>query len=443
MDEKKISLEKEILDKVIGKVSLSQPPEVKEGIILSALKEICDGLHSGGTECEKRYFGDEKSKTDFFKELQGYGVIDPLLNDPSVEDIIVNGTEPIYAHHAKDGLIKTQQRFFSLEELDLLIRKLLVFSGRTELKKINNIDLLGMRGRINIIYSPFGPELTIAKVKANPFSVIELIENKTLNAEIASLLWLYVEGMGVRPANMLISGGPGSGKTTLLNSLLSFIPSDHHIVVIEDTFELVTSWIGNVSRLESDDDLSLADLVKNSLRMRPERIIVGEVRGEEAQDMVTAMNIGKYCMATLHASTVRETIIRLQSNPMNVPETLINLIDAFVVMRKQKDGRSMARMVDEVSETAGLEQKTVLLSPLWKFDTSTGRLNKLSPTSVYRDRLSKATGRSGREILDEIDRRRDFLEVLRRNGVSAIKDVSRYCELYLKDARQALAELKK
>ncbi len=159
--------------------------------------------------------------------------------------------------------------------------------------------------------------------------------------------------------------------------------------------------------------------------------------------MVTAMNIGKYCMATLHASTVRETIIRLQSNPMNVPETLINLIDAFVVMRKQKDGRSMARMVDEVSETAGLEQKTVLLSPLWKFDTSTGRLNKLSPTSVYRDRLSKATGRSGREILDEIDRRRDFLEVLRRNGVSAIKDVSHYCELYLKDARQALAELKK
>ncbi|MCM8783887.1 MAG: CpaF/VirB11 family protein [Candidatus Omnitrophica bacterium] len=135
-----------------------------------------------------------------------------------------------------------------------------------------------------------------------------------------------MEGLNVKPANIIIAGGPGSGKTTLLNALFSFIPAKERIIVIEDT-----------------------------LRMRPDRVIVGEVRGKEAQDLMTAMNIGKYCMGTLHASTPRETVIRLESEPMNVPSVLVNLVDVFVVMRRYKIDGEIKRVIGEVAETAFLE----------------------------------------------------------------------------------------
>ncbi|MDD5731108.1 MAG: ATPase, T2SS/T4P/T4SS family [Candidatus Omnitrophica bacterium] len=440
MDAKRIELENQILDKISGRVNYSQPVPEKEKIIMEAFQGFCRESASLESQCVIEYLGSEKAKEDFLKEFQGYGILDELLGDDLVEDIIINGTEPICVHHAKEGFKKTGKRFADLKELDLLIKKLLIFSGRTEPKKINNIDLLGMRGRVNIVYSPLGPELTITRLKENPLSIIQLVGNNTLNSGMAALLWLYVEGLRLRPANILISGGPGSGKTTLLNAMLSFITSDQHIVIIEDTFELVTGWMENVSRLESDDELSLKNLVKNSLRMRPERIIVGEVRGEEAQDMITAMNIGKYCLATIHASTVRETIVRLQSNPMNIPETSVSLIDAFIVMRKQKKDGGVERVVEEISETGGLEQKMVLLSQLWKFEPGAVRFNNVSPTNIYRDRLSQASGLSGKQILDEIALRKSFLELLGKHKIESVKEVSYFCGLYLKDAQKAFIE---
>jgi len=442
MDEARIGLEEELLERIKDRINLSQSAEVKEGIILNAFSDFCNSLGDKDCKGNAKYLGDEKSKKDFLAGFQSYGVINPLLDDPEVEDIIINGTGPIYTHRQSEGLTETGKRFSDLRELNLLIKKMLTFADKNKLNKINNVDMPGMAGRVNIVYSPMGPELTITKIKANPLSIIDLIEKGTLNVEVAAQLWLYIEGLGVKPANILVSGGPGSGKTTLLNALLSFIPSDQHIVVIEDTFELLTEWIGNVSRLESDADLSLADLVKNSLRMRPERIIVGEVRGSEAQDMITAMNIGKYCLATIHASTVRETILRLQNNPMNVPEVLISLIDVFTVMRKINTGKGVYRVVEELSESAGLEQKTVLISPLWLFDPASRSLNKLDPSTVYRDKLSLASGLSGKQIMDEIDKRSDFLDKLRAAGIKSIKEVSSYCELYIRNPKDAVLGIK-
>ncbi|MBF0522573.1 MAG: CpaF family protein [Candidatus Omnitrophica bacterium] len=441
MDEVRINLEENLLDRLKGKITLTQSVKTKEKIILNAFLEFCNVLENQKCEEREKYLKDENSKTAFATGFQSYGIIDSLLDDPNVEDIIINGAEPIYVHHSLEGLKETGKQFANARELDLLIKKILTFAGKENLKKINNIDLPGMRGRVNIIYSPLGPELTITKMKSRPLSIIDLIEKGTLNTEIAAHLWLYIEGMGVKLANILISGGPGSGKTTLLNALLSFVPNAQHIVVIEDSLELVTNWIGNVSRLESDEDLSLADLVKNSLRMRPDRIIVGEVRGSEAEDMITAMNIGKYCMATIHASTVRETIFRLQSNPMNIPETLINLVDVFIVMRKMVVGHQIFRVVDEIAESAGLEQKVVLISPLWKYDSAAQVINHLSPTTVYRDRLSRASGLNGKNIFDEINQRKDFLEMLRQADVHLIQDVSHYCESYIQDPEIALRQV--
>ncbi len=441
MDEFRIKLEERLLDRIKGSINLSQSLEAKERAILDAFLGFYD---TGGLEeCREgmKYLKDDGAQKEFLEELKGYGIINPFLDDPQVEDIVINNTEPIYVHHARDGLIKTNVRFSSLRELDILIKKIVVFSGRSNLNKINNIDLPGMRGRVNIVYSPFGPDLTIAKIRTQTFSIIDLIENGTINSKMAALLWLFIEGLRIRPANVLISGGPGSGKTTLLNALLDFIPSNQHLVVIEDSLELVTNFNGNVSRLESDDEISLADLVKNSLRMRPERIVVGEVRGSEAQDMITAMNIGKYCMATIHSSTVRETILRLQNNPMNVSETMINLIDIFVVMKKIDANGRVLRVCDEIAETSGLEQKTVLISPLWEFDSASANFKQRMPTTVYRDRLAEASGLSGRLILDEIEKRQDYLERLVAAKIRGIKDVSISCERYISDYEGAISDI--
>jgi len=442
MNNEKNVLEKKILDKIAGHITLSQTAEEKGVALHEAFREFCVSTGSALGECEKKYFQDEGRQKKFFIEFYSFEPIEELLDDPEVEDIIINGINPVYVHHAKDGLKEVGWLFTSLEEVDLLVRKILVFSGKKELKKINNVDLPGMRGRANIVYSPLGPELTITKIKNRPLSIVDLITNQTLNAEMAALLWLYVEGMGARPANLLISGGPSSGKTTLLNALLSFIPAGHHIVVIEDVLELVIDWIGNISRLESNGDLSLADLVKNSLRMRPERVLIGEVRGEEAQDMFTAMNIGKYCMATIHASTARETVMRLQNTPMNVPASLVNLADVIIVMNKIKKGDQAYRMISEISETAGVEQRTVLLSSLWKFNLASGKFDSVAPTSVYRDRLSQVNGVSGRKILEEIFQRKGFLELLVKNNINSLKEVSYYCDLYAKDKALAQREVK-
>ena len=354
---------------------------------------------------------------------------------------MINHLSFVYVHKTKFGLVKTDKKFASREELDLLIKKLVIFSGRKNIKKVNNIELAEVKGRGNIVYSPFGPQITITRAKEKPLSVIDLIENGTFNPEIAAQFWLYVEGLGVKPANIIISGGPGAGKSTLLNALFSFIPENDRIVVIEDTLELNTNLEENCSRLESDEDTSLMDLVKNSLRMRPDRIIVGEVRGQEAQDLMTAMNIGKYCMGTLHASTARETIIRLQNEPMNAPEVLVNLVDVFVIMRRYNINGRIARVVGELVETAGMADKMILLSTLWTYDLGGGRFKESSVGSEYRDRLAQVSGKSTVEIMEELRIRASIIRVMIKKGIKEMKDVTEFFHKYAANADEAIASL--
>jgi len=437
MDRERIKIEVEILDKLAGKIFLLQDFSQKNEVIFQAFLEICSTA-----ECQ-RYI--KKSKglemEGFFREFLSYGVIEEFMSDPGVEDIMINYLSPIYIHKTKEGMIKTDKNFSCREELDLFIKKLIVFSGRRTLKKINNVELIDIKGRVNIVYSPFGYQITITRAKEKPLSIIELIESGSLNCELAAQFWLYVEGLGIKPANILISGGPGAGKTTFLNALFSFIPVGDRIVVIEDTLELNTNSAENCSRLESDDDTTLADLVKNSLRMRPDRVIVGEVRGREAQDLMTAMNIGKYCMGTLHASSARETIIRLSNEPMNVPEILINLVDAFVIMRRYNVRGRMQRVVGELVETGGMEQKKVLLSALWSYDLSRCEFRESAVSSIYRDRLAEISGRSPKEVMEELKLRTALMKVLLERGIKDIHQVTDFCRKYSNDANAAIEGL--
>jgi flagellar protein FlaI len=282
--------------------------------------------------------------------------------------------------------------------------------------------------------------VTITRAKEKPLSIIDLIKSKSLTPELAAMFWLYLEGLSAKSANILISGGPGTGKTTLLNALLSFIPSNDRIVVIEDTLEMNTELEENCARLESDEETSLADLVKNSLRMRPDRVIVGEVRGREAQDLMTAMNIGKYCMGTLHAATARETITRLTHEPMNIPETLVTLVDVFVIMRRYVINGEVRRVVSELVETAGMEQNTVLLSTAFSYDLAEEKFIE-STSSIYRDKLAQISGKTPKEIMGEIHRRSIVMSIMAEKNIRKFEDVTMICRKYIIDPVATFKEL--
>jgi flagellar protein FlaI len=437
MDRERIEIENEILDKLAGQIYLIQDLSERKDVIFKVFLEVYNT-----PKCKKFLKKNEGLELEnFFNDFFSYGLIEEFLNDPEIEDIMINSLGPIYVHKLKTGQIKTDKRFSTKDELDLFIKKLIVFSGRGSIKKINNIELSGIKGRVNIVYSPLGPQITITRAKENPLSIIELIKNETLTPELAGQFWLYVEGLGVKSANIIIAGGPGSGKTTLLNALFSFMPESDRAIIIEDSLELNTDFDKNYSRLESDEGLSMADLVKNSLRMRPDRIIVGEVRGIEAKDLMTAMNIGKYCMGTLHASTARETIMRLENEPMNVPEVLVNLVDVFVIMRRYSLKGSIQRVVGEVVETAGLEKKMVLLSSLCSYDPVGRRFQNSSVSSVYRDRLAVVSGLTPRDILDEVKVRSRVLQSLIDRHIMDMREVTRFCYRYINNPQNLLKEL--
>ncbi len=438
MSDQRHLLESYLVDQLVGKMNLIQPQDERVEMVEDALRAA---FRDGHFQELRQELEDHEQRAKFIQDFLSYGVLTDLLCDHDVEDIIINHTKPIYIHHSQKGFIPTDKRFSSPKELDLFIRKVLMFVGRDKGGKIINLELPNLEGRVNIAMSSFGPQLTITKAKVSPLSIIELIRSGSMTHEVAAQLWIYLEGLSIRPANIMIAGGPGVGKTTLLNALFSFIPEKDRMVVIEDTMELNTLMEESCSRLESDDEISLADWVKNSLRMRPERIVIGEVRGAEARDMITACNVGKYCIGTIHALTSREAIIRLQNEPMNIPKMLINLIDVFVVLKRYHVAGRVFRVVEELSETSGMENEKVLLAPVAKYDYDARKVKMVNPSLVYRDRLAEQSGWTPISLIKEHILRTKILQELDKRDMKTLKEVSLFCRAYSKNPDTAVGDL--
>jgi len=429
--------EEKLISALQGRMNLLQPQREREEAVDQELAKLIDRDFK---DLQDR-FKNPVNRKKFIREFLGYGIVTDLLRDIHVEDITINNLLPIYMHHSQKGFISSGKQFLHRRELDIFIKKLLLFSGRgAVVDKIMNLELPHLDGRVNIALSPFGPQITMAKVKIAPLSVIDLMRMGSLTAEVAALIWLYMEGLRIRPANIMIAGGPGVGKTTFLNAILSFVPSSDRLVVIEDTLELNTFLEESASRLESTTDVTLADLVKNSLRMRPERIVIGEVRGQEARDMITACNIGKYCMGTIHALTSREAIMRLQNEPMNIPEMLVSLIDVFIVLKRYHVQNRVFRVVDEVSETSGMEQVKVLLANVYKYDYEKRQIRTMNPSTVYRDRLAQEAGWTPRQVMKEHSLRAFLLDQLDKKDMTTVKEVSTFCRAYSSDPDGTVAK---
>lgn len=332
-------------------------------------------------------------------ELLGYGPIQPLLEDDDVSEVMVNGPKKIYIEK-KGRLTKAPVTFDDNDHVIRIIERIVLPLGRRIDADNATVDArLPDGSRVNAVVPPVsidGPSITIRKFGKGKLSIEQLIGFGSLTQPMADFLHACV----LARLNIVISGGTGSGKTTLLNVLSGFIPEDERIVTIEDAAELQLQQ-DHIVRLETktpnsdgQGERTIRDLVRNSLRMRPDRIVVGEVRGGEALDMLQAMNTGHDgSLTTLHANTPRDAISRLETMvlmagmdlPLKVVRQQISAaVDLIVQQSRLKDG---TRKVTAITEVAGMEGDTIVLSDIFKFDQTSiatdGKVEgTLKPTGI-------------------------------------------------------------
>lgn len=385
-----------------------------------------------------------------FQDLVGYGEIDPLIRDDNLEEIMVIGIDkPVFVYHREYGMMKTNILFKDAGEVMNLIDSIARQINRRIDQESPILDgRLPDGSRVNATIPPIsadGPSMTIRKFKRDPLTIIDLINSKTISVELAAFFWLCFDGLGVKSANAIISGGTSSGKTTTLNALSSFINPKERIITIEDTLELqiphehVIRMETRPPNVENRGELTMNDLVKNSLRQRPDRIIVGEVRGSEAITLFTALNTGHSGFGTLHSNDTRETITRLTNAPMSVPNIMISAID-FIIMQNRiyrSDGVSFRR-ISEVAEVSGIEEGVIQLNKIFEWDPQSDTIKNVGITSKTLTEIANVSGNSLNSLYDEIKNREIVLQHMVDQNIRSIRDVSTVLEMYYLDSQKVL-----
>lgn len=429
MDEESFyNFENEILDALLGKLT-----DIEKSAEVSSYIErvVAKSLEPTATK---------EDIQRVIEEANSFRPIDKYLDDEEVEDIMINNTHNVFVYKSGEGYLKVPEKIPTRRDLELFVKKLKMYTTATTASR-NIFDVhLPNGSRANIVESPIGPDITIRNYKPTAMSIIDLINRQELSYNMGGRLWLYAEGLKIRPANLMIGGMPAAGKTTLLNAMFSFFRPESRVVVIEETYEINTETQENCVRLETNLDLTMRDLVQNALRMRPDMLIIGEVRGVEAKDMMTAMNIGKISMSTIHASTSRDVITRLQHTPMNIEKDIIPLIDAIVMVTQENDNGRMIRRISQVSEISGVETQ-VLLSDLYKYDFKAHKSSDILASVTYRDILAEQTGLHPNEIIAEEQRRGKILEHLNRIGIRDLAGINEFCKEYYDSAERALKKI--
>ena len=392
----------------------------------------------------------EEAVRCYVYEYLSLGRLTPFLMDDNLEEIMVVGQGlPVYIFDRIAGMKETDV-FLEEEEVRRIIERIARYNGRVVDSRSPLLDArLPDGSRVNATLpevSPRGSTITIRKFRREPLTIVDLIRFGTMTPRLASYLWLAVEGLRTKPANILIIGGTASGKTSTLNALSAFVPERERIISIEDVLEISLvhrHWIPLETRPPDVDgnEITMDDLLKNALRMRPDRILVGEVRGEEALTLFTAMNTGHDgCIATLHANSAKETISRLTSHPMNVPKIMIPALDLIVAQRRQMEGRTLRRKVFEVLEISGTEGDNVLTNTLFKQNPKTGTIEEILINGRYLQQLSSMANLSLREIDEELRRREALLEVMTKKRLR-MREIHDIVQLYYRSPDAAIEKL--
>lgn len=316
-----------------------------------------------------------------YSSIRGFGLLDTILTDDTITEVMINGPDHIFIEQ-KGHLFRLDKHFESERRLEDIIQRIVGLAGR-EVNQANPIcdTRLSAGSRVNVVLPPIalcGPTLTIRKFSKTPMTIEKLIEYESLTQDIADKLELLVKAK----YNIFISGGTGSGKTTFLNALSNYIPKDERVITIEDSAELQIAGIDNLVSLETRNanvagagEITIRDLIKSSLRMRPERIIVGEVRGGEALDMLQAMNTGHDgSLSTGHANSTEDMLSRLETMVLQgaaglpldaIRQQIASAVDIIIHLSRLRD---KSRKTVEITEVLGLEDGRIKLNPLYVFE---------------------------------------------------------------------------
>ena len=315
-----------------------------------------------------------------YSSIRGFGLLDSIISDDSITEVMINGPEKIFIEK-KGRLTRLDKKFESQRKLEDVIQRIVGLAGR-EVNQANPIcdTRLPDGSRVNVVLPPIalcGPTITIRKFSKEPMTINKLIEYGSITQEIADKLELLVKAK----YNIFISGGTGSGKTTFLNALSNFIPKDERIITIEDSAELQITGIDNLVSLETRNanasgagQVTIRDLIKSSLRMRPERIIVGECRGGEALDMLQAMNTGHDgSLSTGHANSTEDMLSRLETIVLQgadglpleaIKQQIASAVDIIIHLSRLRD---KSRKTMAITEVVGIKNGEIELNPLYEF----------------------------------------------------------------------------
>jgi flagellar protein FlaI len=384
-----------------------------------------------------------KLEYHILRDLVGFGDIDVIMNDPMIEDLSVNGVNlPVYIWHRKYESLPTNLMFTDENALDNLIIKLTHLSGKHISTAFPVLDaMLPGKDRLAATFrrevSPKGGSFSIRRFREEPFSIVELIEMGTLNEEIAAYFWLLIENR----MTIAVIGGTGAGKTSTLNALASLVKPSMKIVTVEEIPEINLrhdNWVQLVSRESyglgayKTGEVTLFELVKTSLRYRPDYIVVGEIRGEEAFVLFQALATGHGGLTTLHADSLGYTVKRLTSHPMNVAEAYIPLLNVAPLIERVKLPISRSGGV-----TFGRRIKTLVEIIDYEIYKTVSQWNPIDDTFAVNladsELLKKIASRYGvplQSILDEVATRAAFLHSLRVNGIKKNVDLSKQITKY-------------
>jgi pilus assembly protein CpaF len=367
-------VQRRLLAEADGEIDVSQTPQMKQMIEMLFNRVLAEEnlLYTRNVRARLLEW--------VLADILGYGPLEPMLQDSSITEVMVNGPDSVYVErHGK--VERTRVTFENDAHLMRIIDRIVAPLGRRVDESSPMVDARLPTGyRVNVIIPPLslcGPMLTIRKFATTPFTAQDLIANGTLTTPLVSFLMACVEAR----VNLVISGGTGSGKTTLLNVVSAFIPANERIITIEDIAELQLKQ-EHVARLEKRPpnvegrgEVTIRQLVINALRMRPDRIIVGESRGSEALDMLQAMNTGHDgSMTTIHSNSPRDTLRRIETMvlmaglelPLRaIREQVSSAIELVIHMERLRDG---TRRVTQVTEVQGMEGDTILMQDLFMFD---------------------------------------------------------------------------
>jgi archaeal flagellar protein FlaI len=435
----------EVREKLV-EVAVAQGEDfrIDEGSFIGEVKEF---LRSKGVRDVDRL------ATQISQEMLGYGQLDPMIKDDDLEEIMVIGVNKnVFVYHRKIGMMITNVVFDDDAEVKAIID---VIARQVNRRIDQQTPILDARladgSRVNATIPPVsadGATLTIRKFRKDPLTIVDLINFKTLSSHLAGFLWVCTDGLGVKPCNAIIAGGTGSGKTTTLNAVTAFTPPRERIITIEDTLELqlphthVLRMETRPPNIEGKGELTMDILVKNSLRQRPDRVIVGEVRGGEAVTLFTALNTGHSGMGTVHSNTARETITRLVNPPMQVPTIMIPALD-FIIMQNRMyrpEGGSIRR-VTEVAEVVGMEEGNVQLNRVFEWNNVSDKVEYVGIASQTLREIAELRGIGITEIEEEIEKRRLLLEYLADNNIRSITDVGTYIHNYYRDPDEVLEKV--